>query len=153
MTEIDWNTELRKIEREFDGLPPEPSPAELRSRRAAERRAEERRKERTTRLGVLARLTLVVALAAAIAFWPYRRECGAALFAYMGAEAMIVAGGLWLMACTWRSRMAKTHGVALLMLLWGLVLIGHEILPRIGYARSDAADPPRWVCLTERRPE
>jgi len=40
MGEINWLTELRKIEREFDGLPPEPTPMELRARRAAEQRAE-----------------------------------------------------------------------------------------------------------------
>lgn len=146
MSEVDWNTELRKIEREFDGLPPEPSPAELRAKRAAERRAEERRRERAAKLGVQARLGLVVVLAAAIVFWPYRRECGVGLFAYMGAEGMVVAGGLWLMVCTWRSRMAKTHGVALGMILWGLMLIGHQILPRVGYAKSDPGKPPQWMC-------
>ena len=38
MSEIDWNVELRKIEREYDGLPPEPSANALRARRAAELR-------------------------------------------------------------------------------------------------------------------
>jgi hypothetical protein len=146
MSEVDWNTELRKIEREFDGLPPEPSPAEIRARRAAEQRAEQRRKDRAAKLGVQARLLLVTALAGAIVLWPYSRECGPGLFAFMSAEGMIVAGGLWLMACTWRSRMAKTHGVALVLVLWGLMLIGHQILPRIGYAKIDPAKPARWWC-------
>jgi hypothetical protein len=146
MSEVDWNTELRKIEREFDGLPPEPSPAELRARRAAEQRAQQRRKERAAKLGVHARLLLVTVLAGAVVAWPYSRECGPGLFAFMGAEGMIVAGGLWLMACTWRSRMAKTHGVALVLLLWGLMLIGHQVLPRIGYAKTNPAKPALWVC-------
>jgi len=146
MSEVDWNTELRKIEREFDGLPPEPSPAEIRARRAAEQRAEQRRKDRAAKLAVHARLLLVTALAGAIVVWPYSRECGPGLVAFMGAEGMIVAGGLWLMACTWRSRMAKTHGVALVLVLWGLMLIGHQILPRIGYAKTDPAKPARWWC-------
>jgi hypothetical protein len=34
---VDWNAELRKIEHEFDGLPPEPSAAQLKAKRAAER--------------------------------------------------------------------------------------------------------------------
>jgi hypothetical protein len=146
MTDVDWNAELRKIEREFDGLPPEPSPAALRARRAAERREEERRRERTARLGVQARLALVVVLAAAIAFWPYARSCGAGLAAYLGAEVMVAAGGLWLMVCTWRNRMAKTHGAALVMLLWGLMLVGHQVLPRVGYAKSPTGEPARWMC-------
>jgi len=99
------------------------------------------------RLGVQARLVLVVVLAGAIVMWPYARECGPGLFAFMGAEAVIVVGGLWLVACTWRSRMAKTHGVALVLVLWGLMLIGHQILPRIGYAKSNPANPPRWWCV------
>jgi hypothetical protein len=64
----------------------------------------------------------------------------------MAAEGVVVAGGLWLMACTWRHRMAKTHGVALAMMLWGLVLLAQQVLPRVGYAKSDPADPSRWVC-------
>ena len=55
MGEINWLTELRKIEREFDGLPPEPTPTELRARRAAEQRAERLRRERAMLVGVLAR--------------------------------------------------------------------------------------------------
>jgi len=146
MDEIDWNTELRKIEREFDGLPPEPTPTQVRARRAADQRAERLRRERATLLGVLARLLPVVALAGAIVLWPYRRDCGAGLFAYMGAEGVIVVGGLWLVTCTWRARMAKSHGAALILILWGLMLIGHQLLPRIGYAKTDASNPARWWC-------
>jgi hypothetical protein len=143
---VDWNAELRRIEREFDGLPPEPSPAQVKAQRAAERRAEERRRERAAKRGVFVRAALVAALAAAIGFWPYHRDCGVGLFAYMGAEGMVVAGGLWLMVCTWRQRMARTHAVGLIMMLWGLMLVAHQALPRVGYATSDPAKPSRWVC-------
>jgi hypothetical protein len=146
MSDVDWNAELRKIEREFDGLPPEPTPAEVRARRASEQRAEKRRKERAMVLGVHVRLALVVALAGAIIFWPYPRNCGPGLFAFMAAQAVIVGGGLWLMACTWRSRMAKTHGASLVLILWGLALLGHQILPRIGYAKTDPSRPATWWC-------
>jgi len=146
MGEINWLTELRKIEREFDGLPPEPTPTERRARRAAEQHAEKLRKERATLLGVLARFLPVVGLAGAIVLWPYHRDCGTGLFAYLSAEGVIVIGGLWLVACTWRARMAKTHGVALILVLWGLLLIGQQILPRVGYAKTDAAHPAQWWC-------
>ena len=73
---VDWNAELRKVEREFDGLPREPSTAQLTAKHAAERRAEERRRDRAAKLGVRARGALVAVLAAAIVVWPYRRECG-----------------------------------------------------------------------------
>jgi len=143
---VDWNTELRKIEREFDGLPAELSPAQLKAKRAAERREEERRKERAAKRGVQARVALVIILAVAIAFWPYHRNCSLGLFTYMAAQGMVVAGGLWLMVCTWRQRMAKTHGLAVAVILWGLMLIAHQVLPRVGYAKSDPAKPPQWVC-------
>lgn len=147
---VDWKTELRKIEREFEGLPPEPTAAQIRTARLAAERADQRRSERKTMWGVYGRLALVVALAGAIVLWPYRHACGPGLLAFMGAEGMIVAGGLWLMACTWRARMAKTHGAGLVLLLWGLMLIGHQVLPRIGYAKTDAVNPPQWRCGSPR---
>ena len=96
------------------------------------------------------RVAIVVALAAAIVFWPYRRDCGVGLFTYLGAEGMVVAGGLWLMTCTWRHRMARMHGVALVTMLWGLMLVAHQVLPRVGYAKSDPASPSRWTCTPTR---
>ena len=120
MTSVDWRTELRKIEREFDGLAPEPSPAELRARRAEELREQERQDERAARVGAWARLVSIAALASGLAFWPYPRTCGFDLYAYMGAATGVVVGGLWVAECTWRSRMAKTHGLAILVLIAGL---------------------------------
>src|SRR5476651_1565311 len=74
VSEIDWNVELRKVEREFDGLPPALSPAEVRAKLAAER--EELRKQNATGNAVVtwARLLLVVSLIVALKSWPYRSE-------------------------------------------------------------------------------
>lgn len=146
MSEIDWKTELRKIEREFDGLPPEPSPLDLRTRREAERLIEHRKQDRTQALATGVRLLLVAALAAALFAWPYPRACGQGLFAYLGAESVIVVGGLWVAAWTWRCRMAKTHALAMALFLWGLVLVAAQVLPRVGYAKTDPAHPPQWWC-------
>jgi hypothetical protein len=146
MSEIDWPLELRKLEREFDGLPPEPSPARVRARREAERRAQERRAARVRMLGATARLLLVAALAGALGAWPYVRACGPGLFAYLGAEAVVVVGGLWVAWSTWSYRLAKTHAAAMVLVLCGLALITAEVLPRIGYAKVDAKHPPRWWC-------
>ena len=76
MTEIDWNVELRKIEREYDGLPPEPSAAKLRAERAAEQRRRERAAATLAFFGAWARLLLVGALGASLLWWPYGRTCG-----------------------------------------------------------------------------
>jgi hypothetical protein len=146
MSGLDWNVELRKIEREYDGLAPEPSPAALNAKRASERLAQLRQDAQAAAFGAWARLLLVAALASALGFWPYARECGAGLFAYMAAEALIVAGALWVVTWTWRWRMVKTHGLALMMVLYALALIGAQVAPRVGYAKVDAAHPQQWWC-------
>jgi hypothetical protein len=71
---------------------------------------------------------------------------------YIGSQALIMAGALWVISSTWRWRMARTHGLALIMLLWALGLIGMQVLPRIGYAKVDATRPPQWWCAEGIRP-
>ena len=146
---INWTSELRKIERAFDGLPPlppVPSPDQLKARRASERRTLERtleRQERTAMLvGTGGRFVLVFALATAINFWPYGHACGFGLFTYMFAEVLIVVGGLWTVAWTWQHRMPRGHAVAMVMVMWGIMLVAAQVLPRVGYA----ADAAKWWC-------
>jgi hypothetical protein len=146
MTDIDWDTELRRIEREFDGLPPEPTPAQLRAKRAAEARERERKAERGAMRGTWARLLLVIVFSASVVVWPYAHSCGLGLLAYAGVVSMIVLGGLWVAWRTWNLRMARAHGLSLLVALWGLMLLGHLVLPRVGYAAVDPANPPGWWC-------
>jgi hypothetical protein len=142
---IDWNSELKKIERQFDGLPPDTSTAEGRERRAIERREKERVEQHTAAIAAWIKLALVIALAAALNWWPYPRTCGTGLYAYLGAEAVVVIGGLWAAAATWGARMPRTHVLAMAAMFWGFGLLAIETLPRIGYAK---ADPGRvsWSC-------
>jgi hypothetical protein len=146
MSEIDWNVELRKVEREYDGLPPEPSSAEVRARLAAEREAKQKQDAMGDAVATWARLLLVVSLAGALRFWPYPRDCGPGLFGFIATEVVMVIGALWVVVCTWRYRMAKTHALALMMVLGALALLEIEVLPRVGYAKVDAASPPQWWC-------
>lgn len=147
MSEIDWKVELRKIEREFDGLPPEPSPAALRAQQEAAQRARARAATRLALFGAWARLTLVVALAVALFWWPRAHGCGVDLVAFVGAEAMVVVGGLWVVAFTWRHRLAASHAVALVLCLTGLVLVAVQLLPRAGYATFGGVNVERgWRC-------
>ena len=148
MSEIDWSVELKKIDREFSGLPPEPSAESVRIRRAAEQRAQDRKRHQVAEFGVWMRLTVVMILVGALNFWPYARTCGLGLYGYLGATALILAGGFWVSALTFRHHMPKSHAMALIVVLWGMVLIAEEVLPRTGYARSDPLDPPRWGCVT-----
>jgi hypothetical protein len=147
MSSIDWKTELRKIEREFDGLPPEPTAAELRAHRVLNQEPA----DEITPFGVWARLLFVAALAAALPFWPYARYCGTGLFGYMGAGAMIAVGGLWVSVGSWRCRTAFAHFLSILLIILGIGVVGHQILPRVGYARTDPANPPQWWCPSTAR--
>lgn len=144
MSDIDWKTELKKIEREYDGLPPEPSPAVQRMKREAEQAA----RDRVSRRWVLAKLVPVLALSVAIPFWPYYARCGLELTGYLGAIAAMMAGGLWIASLSWKHRMPVTHGVAITVLVWGLAMTAREVLPREDYARPDA-DRSSWKCGPE----
>jgi hypothetical protein len=152
VVEDNWASQLKKIEREFDGLPPEPSPAVQKMQSEAERRAKEKAQQRAAMFGAGARLILVFALGAAIAMWPYSRECGWGWFGYVGVEAVIVIGGMWVAFTTWRGRLPKMHMFSLLVVLAGLVLIASEVLPRIGYAVTDPKHSPQIWCRATTSP-
>ncbi len=148
MTDRDWGKELAKIDRQLESM----SDTELAPDRpkggavaapSAERRAVERK---GSSLGAFARLALAVALGVGIAFWPYEARCGLKLAAYLAAVLVVVASGAWSAVWTWRHRTAKAHTLSLLIILWGLVLGSIEVLPRIGYAKGDAAHPATWAC-------
>ena len=146
MVDDDWSTKLKKIEREFQGLPPEPSPAFKKMQSEEERRAQERAKQRVAAMGAGARLILVFALFGALVVWPYENSCGSGLFGYLGAQVAIVAGGLWVAFTTWRARLPRLHTLSLVIILVGLGLIAREVLPRIGYAAVDPKHPPVFWC-------
>jgi hypothetical protein len=146
MSEIDWKTELRKVEREFSGLPPEPTAEELREWRLAEEQEQRRRDEVNGAVAAWTRLFLVIALAGGLYFWPYARSCGAGLYGYVGAEVAVIVGGIWVAMYSWRRRTPWAHATAVLMLLVGVALVGAEVLPRTGYANPDPARPPQLSC-------
>lgn len=146
MAQDDWSTQLKKIEREFEGLPPEPSAAFKKMQSEEERRAQERAQQRGAGFRAAARLILVLALGAALAFWPYENQCGSGLLGFLGVEAVIVVGGLWVAFTTWRYRLPRMHAFSLLIVLTGLTLIAAEVLPRVGYAAVDPKHPPSFSC-------
>ncbi len=146
MAQDDWSAQLKKIEREFNGLPPEPSPAFKKMQSEEERRAQERAQQRAAMIGAGARLVLVFALYTALAIWPYDNQCGSGLLGYLAVEIVIVVGGVWVAFTTWRYRLPKMHTLSLFIILAGLILIAAEVLPRVGYAAVDSKHPPRFSC-------
>lgn len=146
MPQDDWSVQLKKIEREFEGLPPEPSPAFKKLQSEEQKRAQERAKQRAAMIGGGARLVLVAAVGIALMFWPYDNECGSGLFGYLAVELVIIVGGLWVAITTWHARLPRMHILSLSIALIGLVLIASEVLPRVGYAAVDPKHPPTFAC-------
>jgi hypothetical protein len=93
-------------------------------------------------LGPRARLTLALALGTMMAWWPYSRSCGFPLLGYLGAVLAVIVGGAWAAASAWRHRTGLVHLLALILVLYGVMLGGAELLPRTGYA----VDQANWVC-------
>ena len=146
MSGIDWNVELKKIEREFDGLPPAPTQGQLKAKRASDLRAKQQKDAATATIGAAVRVALIAALGTALYYWPYSHACGFGLFSYLAAETLVAAGGVWVLVHTWKHRMAKAHGFAIAILFAGFALIAAQVLPRVGYAKADAAQSQQWWC-------
>lgn len=143
----DWDKELAAIDKAIDRLPAggasAPPPTAAKGAPAAPARRADAPVARAGRTGTTwLRVVLVLALAAAMPFWPYAHRCGINLFLYLGAAAFVVLAGVWGAARAWHSRLGLAHVLSLLSVLWGLGLVASEVLPRIGYA---AASLP-WTC-------
>lgn len=97
-------------------------------------------------LGLYARFGLSVALGVGMMFWPYDAKCGPGLALYLGAVGAVIVSGIWSAVWSWRHRAARLHVLSLLILTWGLVLGGLDVLPRIGYAKPNLLHPATWAC-------
>jgi hypothetical protein len=96
----------------------------------------------TTTTVVWMSVGLGVALGVAMPFWPYPKACAWWLLLYLFAVAMVVVAGIWAARLTWATRLGVAHMVALGVVFWGITLAADETLPRIGYAKTEAA----WFC-------
>lgn len=141
----DWDKELAKIDRAMARLPEPaaqpPGPGRPAAAPAGEGRAPERPGPGAATATWL-RVLLVLTLAVAMPLWPYSKECGFGLLAYLAACSVVVLAGGWAAVSTWQRRRPVGHILAILVLVWGLGLLAAEVLPRVGYAKSAI----RWTC-------
>jgi hypothetical protein len=93
-------------------------------------------------IGPWGRVVLSLALGTMMAWWPYSRSCGFPLVGYLGAIATVVVAGSWAAVGAWRHRTSLAHIVSLIVVLYGILLGGAELLPRTGYA----VDQATWQC-------
>jgi hypothetical protein len=159
MSERDWDAELRKIDAEMAKAANQPPPARPAAAPAAPNAAPSApagagapfgaglgAAPATTGFGVYARLTLAVAVAVGIIFWPYANRCGVGLAGYLAAVSAVIVAGGWSAIWTFRHRAGRAHVLSLLLVLWGLVLAALDVLPRVGYAKPTIEHPAAWAC-------
>ncbi len=146
MSDRDWEAEMKKIDRQLEGMSDEAMFPSKTAKSTPEKAQVEAVQSGTSTLGVFLRLSLSVALGVAIVFWPYSARCGLGLAAFLAAVATLIVAGGWSAVWTWRHRAARAHVLSLLLLLWGLVLAGLDVLPRVGYAKPSASHPALWSC-------
>ena len=85
---------------------------------------------------------LGVIVAVGVAQWPYQHACGLALYGYLAAAGGVALVGLWGAVTAWRRRVGLAHTIALLVTLFGGLLVGKAVLDRSGYVKQ----PATWAC-------
>lgn len=146
MAGTDWDKEMKKIDRQLESISDDALISTSSKKPPAENARAADVQRTTTTFGVFARLMLAVILGLAMLFWPYSARCGPGLFAYLFASAMVGVAGVWSAVWTWRHRSSQAHVLSLLLVVWGLVLAGLEVLPRIGYSIPTTSHPATWMC-------
>jgi len=93
-------------------------------------------------LGMWFRVVLALSLAVTMGWWPYNRACGFPLLGYLSAVTTVIVAGMWAATASWKVRSGLAHTIALVLVLFGFVLAGSELLTRNGYA----VDRATWQC-------
>ena len=154
MSDKDWEKLMAKVDKEIASIPesaPAPAPAKPAPRPSASGGAVRAPAPARPADPVVAggavwpaylRLVLATALGIGVYFWPYENRCGVGLYGYLFVVLVVAVSGVWSAVWTWRHQTAKAHVVSILLIVWGLVLGGSEVLPRIGYAKRVLP----WAC-------
>jgi len=95
------------------------------------------------RVGTWAKVVLGVLVAVGVApgVWPYTHGCGLHLIFYLAGVTTVIAAGLWSSISSWKRRLGAAHVISQLLIIWGILLLTREVLPRVG-ARATAV----WIC-------
>ena len=143
--ERDWDREMREVDRLLAKLPAaDVKPAPRRSDPTVPRPAVAASTPAAppSAFGTWVRVILGVLGGAGMTQWPYTHGCGLWLLGYLVGVTAVAAAGVWSAIASWKARLAFAHVLSLLLIIWGLLLAGREVLPRVGYAKSEAV----WFC-------
>lgn len=77
---------------------------------------------------------LGVGLGAAMPYWPYAHAWSWGLLFYFSAVMLVLVAGVWGAKLTWDARLPAAHTLAIGTIVWSLVLLASEAVPRIAYA-------------------
>ena len=146
MSDKDWDKLMAKVDKEIAAIP-ESGPPPSKTQRAPAPAAASSRAPEADPIGgrtwpAYLRLALSAALGIGVAFWPYENRCGLGLYGYLAVVTVVAISGVWSAVWTWRHRTSKAHVLSILLIVWGLVLGGAEVLPRTGYAKQTL----QWAC-------
>lgn len=99
-------------------------------------------------LGTWAKVALGVLIGVGVTpgVWPYARSCGMPFIFYLVGLGTVVAAGLWASVSSWRRRLAVAHVIAQVLIVWGVLLLTREIVPRLGPNAS-------WQCTSVPQPK
>lgn len=92
------------------------------------------------------KVSIAVAAAAGLMFWPWPARCGPPLLGFTAATAGVALLGVWSAIGTWKHRLGLAHVASLLVIVWGMFLGAREILPRVGYAVPSVTRSAGWSC-------
>src|SRR5437870_1830410 len=86
-------------------------------------------------------LGVLVGIGVAPGVWPYTHGCGVRLIFYLIGVTTVVAAGVWAGMSSWKRRLGFAHVLSQVLIVWGILLLTREVLPRVG-AKPEAL----WLC-------
>jgi hypothetical protein len=84
------------------------------------------------------RVGLGLVLGIGMLAWPYTHGCGLKLIFYLIGATTVIVAGVWSAISSWKRRLGLAHALSFGLIIWGLVLAAREVLPRVGYAKTEA---------------
>ena len=133
----DWDKEMAEVDRLLKKLPAADPTLGRPSGGAGPPSTRER-------VGTWAKVALGVLVGIGIApgVWPYSHGCGLRLIFYLLGVTTVIAAGLWASISSWKRRLGFAHVVSQILIVWGILLLTREVLPRVG----DKAAAALWLC-------